>query len=83
MCGQAWTLAEAAVVCRQLKRGQALQAVTDDSSFRDADTDVIDTVTFTCDGSESSLMQCQQLTVISACVVCRLVISTCLSCRYL
>ena len=43
------------------------QAVTDD--FTGSDSDVTEIVTFNCDGSESSLSHCQQLSVASSCVV--------------
>ena len=55
-----------------LFRVRCSQAVTDDELFTYSDSDVTEIVTYSCDGSESALSQCQQLTVASSCVVCML-----------
>jgi len=47
-----------------------VQAVTDDMLFDASDTDATEDVTYICDGSESSLSQCQRLTAASLCIVC-------------
>ena len=48
----------------------AKQAVSDKVSFNASDSDVTESVTFSCDGSESSLSQCQRQAVGSSCFVC-------------
>ena len=46
-----------------------IQAVTDDELFTSSGSDMTEIVTYTCDGTELGLSQCQQRSINSACEV--------------
>lgn len=56
VCGYAWDLRDAAVVCKELDCGDALEVKTDYQSGITSQT--LWTPLFDCNGSESTLVQC-------------------------
>ncbi|CAJ1078187.1 scavenger receptor cysteine-rich type 1 protein M130-like [Xyrichtys novacula] len=58
VCGEAWDISDATVVCRQLDCGRAHKISTTDERSRDTGQTWIDRIE--CNGMESTLTQCRQ-----------------------